>query len=122
MPTDRTTTASMLAEYLRRAAAALDKAEADLQGFDGLQLYLTIDADTLFGRNDEAGRVAAVHTLARHFGVTGDRKQSYGAWTYEARQATGPASTRLYTDIDAPPKRCACGQTCTHTTGTTRAA
>jgi hypothetical protein len=102
-----TTTTRRVAAQLRAIADVLDHA-GELPVTD---VRVSI-APSLFKAVD------AVDALAARFGLTAETATSSGStWYHEARDDRDGVHLRLYTIVDAPAKRCACGAACTHTDG-----
>jgi hypothetical protein len=65
----------------------------------------------------QGARVATVDTLAGLFGLTAEPDKNGAGWYHQARDAHDGVRLWVYTYIDAPAQRCACGAVCTHTGG-----
>jgi len=101
-----TTTPALAAGQLRKLADALDAA-ADTP----------ISANVSFSPAYFAGRsagVAVVDALAEVFDVSAEPAMNGSLWYHEARQERDGVRLRVYTYIDAPAQRCACGAVCAH--------
>jgi hypothetical protein len=108
------TTAEEIAAFLRQTADRIDAASPGLDGFAGLRLLLDVSANSYVSDAPERERVAAIHTLAHHLGLTADREKRHSSWDYRGRQDHGGLVISASADLAAPPQRCACGQACTH--------
>jgi hypothetical protein len=101
-----TTTAELVAGQLRDIADGL----AALGGLP-VEVRLTITPQPPFYS------VEAVDTVAAAFGLTAEPAPSGSLWCHQARQTEDGLYLRVYTFVDAPAVRCACGAVCTHTGG-----
>jgi hypothetical protein len=106
-----TTTRNRLAGQLRKLADTLDAADSDVP--IRASLNITPDYDP-----DQTSRVTTVDRLAALFGLTGrPAKNAAAGWYHEASDERDGVRLWVYTYIDSPPRRCACGAVCAHTGG-----
>jgi hypothetical protein len=102
-----------------RAAAQLRKLADVLDTAEDVPIGVTVDLSAPgYSARQEPDRVATVDSLAALFDLTaGQTRVGSLTWYHEARADLDGVDLRLYTNIEAPAQRCACGAVCTHKPG-----
>src|SRR5262249_55447134 len=105
------TTPALGAAQLRKLADALDTA-----GDMPLNVYVSFASGYSV---EQSTRIATVDAVAALLGLTAEPvKKGAGLWYHQAGDTRDGVVVRVYTDIEAPAQRCACGVVCTHRTPT----
>jgi hypothetical protein len=95
---------------LRKLADVLDADDPHHR----LHIYVAV-SDGRFGRGSEPARIATVDVLAAALGLTAEPSKDNGYWCHRAETQAGELYLKVYTGIQEPAARCACGAECTHT-------
>lgn len=118
--TRKLTTAGQLAEHLAVIAEQLRHATPDTPDGPLLDVALSVHVGGYLPQytpgDDEAARVAAVDRLAALVDLTAARRPRAVGHddAHDARRDAPGFTFRISTRLAPPPKRCACGATCTH--------
>jgi hypothetical protein len=104
------TTLALSAAQLRKLADALDTFN-DMP----LNVYVSFTSGYSVGQST---RIATVDAVAALLGLRAEPSKDGAIWYHQARDTRDGVDVRVYTYIDAPAQRCACGAVCTHHTPT----